>query len=123
MEHSMVVKIDGLNIVLIIELVLKLRVRVMLNRVRIVTIVSTAVEVLFAAVLAAISQTAMMIPAIGVAVSMGKSMEYGVIMELNGLNVVLIIKLVLELRVGMVIASVLIGEGSILSIDKSLCSA
>ena len=84
MEHSMVVKIDGLNIVLIIELVLKLRVRVMLNRVRIVTIVSTAVEVLFAAVLAAISQTAMMIPAIGVAVSMGKSMEYGVIMELNG---------------------------------------
>ena len=123
MEHSMVVKIDGLNIVLIIELVLKLRVRVMLNRVRIVTIVSTAVEVLFAAVLAAISQTAMMIPAIGVAVSMGKSMEYGVIMELNGLNVVLIIKLVLELRVGVVIASVLIGEGSILSIDKSLCSA
>ena len=123
MEHSMVVKIDGLNIVLIIELVLKLRVRVMLNRVRIVTIVSTAVEVLFAAVLAAISQTAMMIPAIGVAVSMGKSMEYGVIMELNGLNVVLIIKLVLELRVGVVIASVLISEGSILSIDKSLCSA
>ena len=123
MEHSMVVKIDGLNIVLIIELVLKLRVRVMLNRVRIVTIVSTAVEVLFAAVLAAISQTAMMIPAIGVAVSMGKSMEYGVIMELNGLNVVLIIKLVLELRIGVVIASVLISEGSILSIDKSLCSA
>ena len=123
MEYRMVVKIDGLNIVLIIELVLKLRVRVMLNWVRIVTIVSTAVEVLFAAVLAAISQTAMMIPAIGVAVSMGKSMEYGVIMVLNGLNVVLIIKLVLELRVGVVIASVLISEGSILSIDKSLCSA
>ena len=123
MEYRMVVKIDGLNIVLVIELVLKLRVRVMLNWVRIVTIVSTAVEVLFAAVLAAISQTAMMIPAIGVAVSMGKSMEYGVIMVLNGLNVVLIIKLVLELRVGVVIASVLISEGSILSIDKSLCGA
>ena len=123
MEYRMVVKIDGLNIVLIIELVLKLRVRVMLNWVRIVTIVSTAVEVLFAAILAAISQTAMMIPAIGVAVSMGKSMEYGVIMVLNGLNIVLIIKLVLELRVGVVIASVLISEGSILSIDKSLCSA
>ena len=123
MEYRMVVKIDGLNIVLIIELVLKLRVRVMLNWVRIVTIVSTAVEVLFATVLTAISQTAMMIPAIGVAVSMGKSMEYGVIMVLNGLNIVLIIKLVLELRVGVVIASVLISEGSILSIDKSLCSA
>ena len=123
MEYRMVVKIDGLNIVLVIELVLKLRVRVMLNWVRIVTIVSTAVEVLFAAILAAISQTAMMIPAIGVAVSMGKSMEYGVIIVLNGLNVVLIIKLVLELRVGVVIASVLISEGSILSIDKSLCSA
>ena len=123
MEHSMIVKIDGLNIVLVIELVLKLRVRVMLNWVCIVTIVSTAVEVLFAAVLTAICQNAMMIPAIGVAVSMRKRMKYSVIMVLNGLNVVLVIKLVLELRVGMVIASVLIGVRSVLSVDKSLSSA
>ena len=54
MKHSMIVEIDGRNVVFVIELVLKLRVRVMLNRVRIVTIVSTAVEVLFAAVLDAI---------------------------------------------------------------------
>ena len=53
MKHSMIVEIDGRNVVLVIELMLKLRVRVMLNRVRIVTIVSTAVEVLFAAVLGA----------------------------------------------------------------------
>ena len=55
MKHSMIVEIDGRNVVLVIELMLKLRVRVMLNRVRIVTVVSTAVEVLFAAVLGAIS--------------------------------------------------------------------
>ena len=55
MEHSVIVVIDGRNVMLVIELVLKLRVSVMLNRVRIVTIVSTAVEVLFAAVLDAIS--------------------------------------------------------------------
>ena len=123
MEHSVIVVINGLNVMFVIELVLKLGVRVMLYWVRVVAIVSTAVEVLFAAILTAVCQTTMMIKAIGVAVSMRKRMKYSVIMVLNGLNVVLVIKLVLELRVGMVIASVLIGVRSVLSVDKSLSSA
>lgn len=63
-----------------------------------------------------------MIIAIGMAISMGKSMEYAVIMVLNGLDIMLIIKLMLELWVSVMIASVFIGVRSKLCIYKSLCS-
>ena len=52
MEYSVVLEIDGLNIVLVIELMLKLGVRVMFNWVLVVAIITTAVEVLLACVLA-----------------------------------------------------------------------
>ena len=54
MKNSMVVEIDRCNVVLVIELVLELRVSVMLHRVRIVAIISTAVEVFLAAILGAV---------------------------------------------------------------------
>ena len=52
MEYSVVLEIDGLNIVLVIELMLKLGVRVMFNWVLVVAIITTTVEVLLACVLA-----------------------------------------------------------------------
>ena len=52
MEDSMVLEIDGRNIMLVIELMLKFGVRVMFNWVLVVTIVSTTIEVLLACVLA-----------------------------------------------------------------------
>ena len=123
MEHSVIVVINGLNVMFVIELVLKLGVRVMLYWVRVVAIVSTAVVVFLAAVLGAVSKATMMIPAVGVGVSVRQGMKYTVINELNWLDIMLIIELMLEFWVCVVVASVFIGEGSPLSIDKGLCSA
>lgn len=52
MEYRVVLEINGLNIVLVIELMLKLGVRVMFNWVLVVAIITTTVEVLLACVLA-----------------------------------------------------------------------
>ena len=123
MEHSVIVEINGLNVMFVIELVLKLGVRVMLYWVRVVAIVSTAVVVFLAAVLDAVGKATMMIPAVGVGVSVRQGMKYTVINELNWLDIMLIIELMLEFWVCVVVASVFIGEGSPLSIDKGLCSA
>ena len=123
MEHSVIVVIDGRNVMLVIELVLKLGVCVMLYWVRIVAIVSTAVEVFLAAVLDAVGKATMMIPAVGVGVSMRQGMKYAVINELNWPDIMLIVELMLEFWVCVVVASVFIGVRSVLSIDKGLCGA
>ena len=123
MEHSVIVVINGRNVMLVIELVLKLGVCVMLYWVRIVAIVSTAVVVFLAAVLDAVGKATMMIPAVGVGVSMRQGMKYAVINELNWPDIMLIVELMLEFWVCVVVASVFIGVRSPLSIDKGLCSA
>ena len=123
MEHGVIVEINGRNVMLVIELVLKLGVCVMLYWVRIVAIVSTAVEVFLAAVLDAVGKATMMIPAVGVGVSMRQGMKYAVINELNWPDIMLIVELMLEFWVCVVVASVFIGVRSVLSIDKGLCGA
>ena len=123
MEHSVIVEINGPNVMFVIELVLKLGVRVMLYWVRVVAIVSTAVVVFLAAVLGAVGKATMMIPAVGVGVSVRQGVKYAVINEINWLDIMLIIELMLEFWVCVVVTSVFISVGSPLSIDKGLCSA
>ena len=123
MEHSVIVVIDGRNVMLVIELVLKLGVCVMLYWVRVVAIVSTAVVVFLAAVLDAVGKATMMIPAVGVGVSVRQGMKYAMINELNWPDIMFIVELMLEFWVCVVVASVLIGVGSPLSIDKGLSCA
>ena len=120
MEHSVIVVINGRNVMLVIELVLKLGVCVMLYWVRVVAIVSTAVVVFLAAVLDAVGKATMMIPAVGVGVSVRQGMKYAMINELNWPDIMFIVELMLEFWVCVVVASVLIGVGSPLSIDKVL---
>ena len=119
-EHSVIVVIDGRNVMLVIELVLKLGVCVMLYWVRVVAIVSTAVVVFLAAVLDAVGKATMMIPAVGVGVSVRQGMKYAMINELNWPDIMFIVELMLEFWVCVVVASVFIGVGSPLSIDKGL---
>ena len=123
MEHSVIVVINGRNVMLVIELVLKLGVCVMLYWVRVVAIVSTAVVVFLAAVLDAVGKATMMIPAVGVGVSVRQGMKYAMINELNWPDIMFIVELMLEFWVCVVVASVLIGVGSPLSIDKGLSCA
>ena len=104
----MFVEVDHLNVVLVIELMLKLRVCVVFVRVLIASIATIVwVGVVVILLLAGIGLHAInkrmrrhaMIVAVRVGVFVGQSGKHGMLMEIHGLDIVLIVKLVLELWV------------------------
>ena len=108
-EDGMLVVMDRLHVVLVIELMIELGVRVVVSLVLIIAMAVTVVVILLAILLTVLFAVAV---GVSVAVSMVESVMNGVLMEMNGLNIMLIIESMVKFGVRVVIPLVLIAVAS-----------